>query len=231
MKRFTLPLLAWLIACGDQPTEPVVDTSSVDVPGASFALVELDEFAQEVAALVEAGALNHGQGNALLAKVRAAARLADQGRPDAALRALRAMALQVEGMVTSGLISTPAGELIVEMASSVVNGSVLVGSWAATSILVDDEEVLVGTSLSVSLVLNADGTFMDDISGDEIGLFCEGTTECSDTGTWEVTATTLSLCDPGCDEEAQYSLSGDEATIVVTDTDSQLTLTVYLARI
>ncbi len=61
------------------------------------------------------------------------------------------------------------------------NGSGLFGSWRATSITIDDVEVLAGTSLSVTTTLRADGTYSQSVSGDTDHLLCEGTTTCTQT--------------------------------------------------
>ena len=103
------------------------------------------------------------------------------------------------------------------------NGNGLVGSWRATSILIDDVEILAGTSLSVTTTLRADGTYSQSVSGDTDHLFCDATTSCSENGTYIYTSTTLTICDPGCDEAGTYTISGDTMTYTLVDLDLGVT--------
>jgi len=229
--RSAIAIAAVLLAsCTDTPTEiPTHDGPAPNLLQVSLAVIQFDAFAEKIDALVAAGVLTAGQGNALMAKVEKATQMAERGQALAALGVLNALVLQVEGMVAAGEIPSVEAEQIVDLASRAVNGAVLVGSWTATSILVDGVEVLAGTSLSFSATLNDDGTFSDAVAGDVDGLFCEGTTTCADTGTYSGTATTISICDLECDE-GQYSLLGDELRLVFVDPDAQVTVTLTLVR-
>jgi len=229
--RFAMVIAAVLLAsCTDTPTEiPARYGPAPSLVRVSLAVTKFDAFAAKVDALVGSGVLTAGQGNALIAKVEKATQMAERGQALAALGVLNALILQVDGLIAAGWIPSAEGEQIVDLASTAVNGAVLVGSWTATSILVDGVEVLAGTSFSFSATLNDDGTFSDAVSGDVDGLFCEGSTMCADTGTYAATATTISICDPGCDE-AQYSLLGDEFRLVFVDPDAHVTVTMTLVR-
>ncbi|UCF21304.1 MAG: hypothetical protein JSU87_07970, partial [Gemmatimonadota bacterium] len=111
------------------------------------------------------------------------------------------------------------------------NGNPLVGSWRATSILIDDVEVLAGTSLSLTVTLNSNRSYSTSVSGDTDQLFCDTTTSCTENGTYQYTSTTLTFCDPGCDEAGQYTISGNTVTYVLVDLDLGVTWTMTLVRI
>jgi hypothetical protein len=111
------------------------------------------------------------------------------------------------------------------------NGSGLVGSWRATSILIDDVEVLAGTSLSATVTLRADGTYSMSVSGDTDHLFCDATTSCSENGTYTHTSTTFTICDPGCDEAGFYTISGNTLTYQLADPDLGVTFIMTFERI
>ncbi len=93
----------------------------------------------------------------------------------------------------------------------------LLGTWGATSFKVDGVEVLAGTSLTFTVTLNDDLTFSESVSGDTGQVLCEGPTSCSDSGTYLYNTTDFSLCDPGCDERLQYTISGNTLTVTFMD--------------
>ena len=106
------------------------------------------------------------------------------------------------------------------------NENGLVGSWRATSLVVDGVEMLAGTSLSMTMTIRADDTYTISASGDTDGVFCEGTTSCTESGTYIHTSTTFTLCDPGCDEAGDYTISGDTLTYhIVEDDGTEVTVT------
>jgi hypothetical protein len=103
------------------------------------------------------------------------------------------------------------------------SGLGLVGSWRATSIQIDDVEVLAGTDLSVTMTFGSDGTYSSSVSGDTDHLFCDTTTSCTETGTYIHTSMTFTVCDPGCDEAASYTISGNTLTVTLVDVDLGVT--------
>jgi hypothetical protein len=106
------------------------------------------------------------------------------------------------------------------------NGSELFGTWSVTSILIDDVEVLAGTSFSFIMTLRSNGTYSFTFSGDTDHLVCEGTTSCSESGTYIYTSNTFTFCDPGCDAQdaADYTISGDTLTWLMVDVDEGVTI-------
>ena len=104
----------------------------------------------------------------------------------------------------------------------------LVGTWTATSVTIDGVEVLIGTSRSLIVTLNIDGTFSESVSGDTIPVFCDIGPDCNDSGTYLYNTTDITFCDPGCDELLQYTISGD--TLTVTFMDATVPSVVILAR-
>jgi hypothetical protein len=107
------------------------------------------------------------------------------------------------------------------------NGNELFGTWSVTSMLIDDVEVFAGTGASATLTLRSNGTYSSSVSGDTDHLFCEGTTSCSEDGTYIHTSSTFLFCDPGCDPQdtADYTVSGDTLTFHLVDPNEEITMT------
>ena len=91
----------------------------------------------------------------------------------------------------------------------------VVGTWNATSF------VFMGTNLippaGVSFVFNANGTYALNFTMDQ-GDFCDlGEVNCSETGSYTSTSTTITL-DPGDTDQTtlNYSISGSTMTINAT---------------
>jgi hypothetical protein len=74
----------------------------------------------DVQALVAQGVLNGGQGNALLAKLRAARQQAERGNTDAASNHIEAFLNQVEDFVADGILSPEQGEALTEAAEGLL---------------------------------------------------------------------------------------------------------------
>jgi pullulanase len=70
----------------------------------------------DIQGLVEQGVLNAGQGNALLAKLRAARQQAERGNTEAASNQIGAFLDQVEDFVAGGILSPEQGEALTEAA-------------------------------------------------------------------------------------------------------------------
>jgi hypothetical protein len=99
------------------------------------------------------------------------------------------------------------------------NGSDLFGTWSVTSITIDDVEVFAGTGASATMTFRSDGTYTISASGDTDNLFCDGTTSCTENGTYVYTSTTFTICDPGCDEAGFYTIVGNTMTYQLFDPD------------
>lgn len=84
----------------------------------------------------------------------------------------------------------------------------LVGTWNATSFVVGGFD-LIDAGATFSLTLAAGGTESSTITGDTSMFFCETTVDCTDSGTWTSTSTTLTF-DPGTVDEftVTYTISG-----------------------
>ncbi len=87
----------------------------------------------------------------------------------------------------------------------------LVGTWSATSVVLNDVEVLVGTSFSITATFGSDGTFSASYSGNT-NFWCGGAPSCTETGTYTFTSSTLTICDPGCEAPGPYTISGNTLT-------------------
>jgi hypothetical protein len=108
------------------------------------------------------------------------------------------------------------------------NGSALVGSWSATSMLADGVEVFAGTGVSLTATLTSDGTYSMSTTGDTDHMFCEGTTSCTENGTYTHTSNTLTFCDPGCGDPASYTISGNTLTIDFVDEEEGVPITITM---
>ena len=100
----------------------LVGNDPVGIDNLSFAPVsraESDqELMEEIQALVDAGVLSRGQGNALLSKLERALELGDAGRSRAAAGILAALLNQVEALVRGGVLTPEQGGVLVELAEA-----------------------------------------------------------------------------------------------------------------
>lgn len=76
--------------------------------------------ADAVAALVAAGTINAGQGNALLAKLSAALQKIAQGSPLVARNQLQAFINQVQALMNAGTLTAAQGQLLIDAANAVI---------------------------------------------------------------------------------------------------------------
>ncbi|HKH48077.1 MAG TPA: alpha-1,6-glucosidase domain-containing protein, partial [Thermoanaerobaculia bacterium] len=119
-----------------QSADPVVRTASFEestctfhVPGRTAAVFvkarpadeQLLLLRQSVDALVTAGALNGGQGNALLAKLRAAEKQLQLGRYQTATNQVNAFIQQVEDFVSTGVLTADQADSLLADAEAIVN--------------------------------------------------------------------------------------------------------------
>jgi hypothetical protein len=102
-------------------------TGTFTVPGRTTAVFVLELSPQErlgglieeVEDLVAAGSLNHGQGNALIAKLDQAIKNLDKGKPETALNVLNAFTNQVTDLVNSGVLTPEEGQELMEAADAI----------------------------------------------------------------------------------------------------------------
>ncbi len=92
------------------------------------------------------------------------------------------------------------------------NENPLVGTWSATSVLVGGVEVVDGTGFSITVTLRSDLTMSASYSGNTSPIWCGGASSCTENGTYTYTSTVLTICDPGCEDPAQYTISGSTLT-------------------
>lgn len=90
----------------------------------------------------------------------------------------------------------------------------VVGTWNATSFVVPGPVDLIAQGMSLSFVLNSDGTYSFNITSDRGGLCDPGINDCTDSGTYTASDTQIIL-DAGTTDEAtlNYSISGTTMTV------------------
>jgi hypothetical protein len=92
--------------------------------------------------------------------------------------------------------------------------SPLVGTWLAMSIEVPDGDA-VADGMSLVATVGAAGTISLNITGDQLGL-CNPGPDCTISGTWTTTSTTITI-DSGAENAIlTYSVSGDSMTWIGT---------------
>ena len=70
---------------------------------------------------MEAGVLNRGQGNALIAKLEAAVRRLDKGNVKTATNQLRAFIKQVNGLIKARVLTPAKGQPLIDAANAIIN--------------------------------------------------------------------------------------------------------------
>jgi len=91
-----------------------VSASLVTPQGAILNLVD------EVDALVDGGALNNGQGKALIAKLKTALKQLDKGNANAAINVLGAFLNQVGAFINAGILTPEEAQPLVEAAEAII---------------------------------------------------------------------------------------------------------------
>jgi hypothetical protein len=92
------------------------ESGAFTVPGRTTAVFEfapqemLRSLIDEIEALVAAGSLNHGQGNALIVKLEQAIKHLDNEKPGTALNVLNAFTNQVIGLINGGVLTPGEGQ-------------------------------------------------------------------------------------------------------------------------
>jgi pullulanase-type alpha-1,6-glucosidase len=112
--------------------DDVVKTASFDsasgaftVPGRTTAVFEfapqemVRSLIAEVEALVDAGILNQGQGNALIVKLENVVKNLDKGKPNTALNNLNAFMNQVYDFVGDGVLTPEEGQSLIDTAEAI----------------------------------------------------------------------------------------------------------------
>jgi pullulanase/glycogen debranching enzyme len=113
--------------------DDVVKTSSFDsasgtftVPGRTTAVFEfapqemLRSLIEEIEALVDAGSLNKGQGNALIVKLNQAINRLNRPKPETALNNLNAFKNEVMAFVNGGVLTPAEGQSLLDAADAII---------------------------------------------------------------------------------------------------------------
>jgi hypothetical protein len=100
----------------------------------------------------------------------------------------------------------------------------LLGSWNATSLVVDGFD-LMGDGMTLRFTFSDDGGYTYTVAGDQLD-FCDPGPNCSDGGDYTATTSQVTF-DPGTDDEETYSYTIAGNTLVITATfgGSPLTFT------
>ncbi len=104
----------------------------------------------------------------------------------------------------------------------------LVGSWTATSFVVGGIDLVAG-GLSVTFNLADDGTYSSTVSGDAVGVFCDQAANCTESGNFEATSSSITF-DPGTEDEITLSYSIDGDTLTVSGTSDGETISATFQR-
>ena len=75
----------------------------------------------EVQALVDAGALNRGQGNSLIVKLEGALKKLDQGQLKPAVNRLGAFINEVNSLIDEGVLTPEEGQPLIDAAQSIID--------------------------------------------------------------------------------------------------------------
>jgi hypothetical protein len=81
----------------------------------------IQDIIANVQELVDAGDLNQGQGNALIAKLEAAVKSIDKGNITPALNQLQAFINQINAFINSGQLTPSVGQALIDAANAVIN--------------------------------------------------------------------------------------------------------------
>jgi len=115
--------------------DPLVKMATFDqasgtfyVPGRTAAVfveytpqARLEFLIDDVEALVEAGVLNEGQGNALIVKLEGAIEKVDGGQAHVSINRLQAFVNQVYDFVDDGILSPALGQYLIDQANSIID--------------------------------------------------------------------------------------------------------------
>ena len=118
------------------------------------------------------------------------------------------------GICTGVMLSLAAGCGDEELEPTPPPSSPLVGTWLAGRIETPGgDAVQSGMSLVATMVDG--GTFSLNITGDVLGI-CAPEPDCTVSGTWTATSTTVTFDSPTEDATVTYSVSGDSMTWIGT---------------
>jgi hypothetical protein len=126
-----LPHLVQVESVDDEVKAAAFDTAigTFTVPGRTTAVFvvevppqeKLGRLIEEIEALVEAGSLNQGQGNALIVKLEQAIKHLDNGRANTALNVLNAFGNEVRAFIRSRVLSPEEGRVLLDALEAIVH--------------------------------------------------------------------------------------------------------------
>ncbi|MDZ4864061.1 MAG: hypothetical protein SGJ01_11515 [Gemmatimonadota bacterium] len=106
-------------------------------------------------------------------------------------------------------------------------GNAIVTAWDVTSFMVQGTDVIAG-GMTFAIDLAPGGTYTFDITNDLVGI-CTPGPDCSDTGPYTYTATTLTF-DPGTPDEGLLTYTIQGATATLTGTIGGFPVTITLQK-
>ncbi len=89
----------------------------------------------------------------------------------------------------------------------------IIGTWTATSFSIDGFDAI-AAGATITFTFSPDGTYAVAVTGDQAGFFCEGTPNCTETGFFSATTSTV-VFDEG---------TADEVTVTISIVGNQLTV-------
>ncbi len=108
------------------------------------------------------------------------------------------------------------------------NASALVGTWSVTSFAVQGQGDLIQQGTSITITLQSNDNYSIEITNDVAGL-CDTGTDCTLTGPYSSTSTTLTL-DPGTMDDTAFDWSRSGTTLTLTGDIDGTAVTIIMQK-
>ena len=108
-------------------------------------------------------------------------------------------------------------------------GSQLVGSWNATSFQVPGTD-LIADGMSLTMTFTSGGSYTLQFTNAPAGTFCQAGTNCTESGSFTSTASTLTF-DPGTVDETTFNYVIQGTTVTVTGVIEGDQVTIVLEKV
>ena len=93
----------------------------------------------------------------------------------------------------------------------------LLGNWAVTSFTIEGfGDLIAATNLELTMGFTED-SYTFDVTSDDLGIFCSAGTDCSESGDYSISGSSLTF-DPGTADAASFTYSISDNTLAATGT-------------